>query len=67
MKTKDIIYELRNKAGLSQDDLAQLIFISRQAVSRWETGETMPSIDALRALSQVFNVSVEDIFEYEEE
>ena len=61
MKTKDIIYELRNKAGLSQEELAQMIFVSRQAVSRWETGETMPSIDALRALSQVFNVSVDEL------
>ena len=40
METKDIILELRNKAGLSQDDLAEKVFVTRQAVSRWENGET---------------------------
>ena len=39
METKDIILELRNKAGLSQDELAEKIFVTRQAVSRWENGE----------------------------
>ena len=67
MKTKDIILELRNKAGLSQEDLAQMIFVTRQAVSRWETGETTPNIDAFRLLSQVFNVSVDALLgSYEE-
>lgn len=38
MKTKDIILELRNKAGLSQDELAEKVFVTRQAVSLWENG-----------------------------
>ena len=58
METKDIIYELRTKKGLSQEELAEKIFVTRQAVSRWETGETMPSIDALKLLSQLFDVSI---------
>ena len=45
METKDIILELRNKAGLSQDDLAEKVFVTRQAVSRWENGETTPNTD----------------------
>ena len=43
-KTKDIILDLRSKRGLSQDELAEKVFVTRQAVSRWETGETVPSV-----------------------
>lgn len=38
METKDIILELRTKKGLSQDELAEKIFVTRQAISRWENG-----------------------------
>ena len=58
METKDIILELRNKLGLSQDDLAEKVFVTRQAVSRWETGETTPNTDTLKLLSKLFNVSI---------
>ena len=58
METKDIIYELRTKKGLSQEDLAEKVFVTRQAVSRWETGETIPNIDTLKLLSGVFDVSI---------
>ena len=40
MNTKDVIYELRTKNGLSQDELAEKVFVTRQAVSRWETGDS---------------------------
>lgn len=39
LETKDIIYELRTKQGLSHEELAEKIFVTRQAVSRWENGE----------------------------
>ena len=58
METKDIILELRNKAGLSQDELAEKIFVTRQAVSRWENGETTPNTDTLKLLSKLFDVSI---------
>ena len=48
METKDMIRELRTKKGLSQDELAEKVFVSRQAVSRWENGETVPNTDTLK-------------------
>ena len=58
METKDIIYELRTKAGFSQDELAEKVFVSRQAVSRWENGETVPNTETLKLLSKLFEVSI---------
>ncbi|MBQ9992536.1 MAG: helix-turn-helix domain-containing protein [Firmicutes bacterium] len=58
METKDIILELRTKKGLSQDELAQELYVTRQAVSRWETGETIPNTEALKLLSKFFDVSI---------
>ncbi len=58
METKDVILELRTKCGLSQEDLAEKIFVTRQAVSRWETGETVPNTETLKLLSKQFDVSI---------
>lgn len=58
MNTKDVLYELRTKNGLSQDKLAEMVFVSRQAVSRWETGETVPNTETLKLLSKLFHVSI---------
>lgn len=58
MDTKDIILELRTKKGLSQDELAEKVFVTRQAVSRWENGETVPNTETLKLLSKLFDVSI---------
>ena len=58
MTTKDVLHELRTKNGLSQDDLAAKVFVTRQAVSRWETGETVPNTETLKLLSALFGVSI---------
>ena len=58
MNSKDILFELRTKNGLSQDELAEKVFVTRQAVSRWENGVTVPSTDTLKLLSKLFNVSI---------
>jgi transcriptional regulator with XRE-family HTH domain len=57
METKDVILELRTKRGLSQDDLAEKVMVTRQAVSRWENGETVPNTDTLKLLSS-WNVNL---------
>ena len=58
METKDVILELRIKNGLSQDELAEKIMVTRQAVSRWENGETVPNTETLKLLSKEFDVSI---------
>ena len=58
METKDVIVKLRNQNNMTQEELAEKVFVTRQAVSRWETGETTPNIEALKQLSALFNVSI---------
>ncbi len=58
MDTKNVLYELRAKHGLSQDELAEKVFVTRQAVSRWETGETTPNTETLKLLSGLYDVSI---------
>ena len=58
METKKIILKLRTERGMSQDDLADKVMVTRQAVSRWENGDTVPNIDTLRLLSKEFDVSI---------
>ncbi len=58
METKNIILELRTKKGMSQDELAEKIMVTRQAVSRWENGETVPNTETLKLLSREFDVSI---------
>ena len=58
MKTKDVILKLRTKNELSQEELAEKTFVTRQAVSRWENGETVPNTETLKLLSKLFDVSI---------
>ena len=58
METKDVIINLRTARGLSQEALAERVFVTRQAVSRWETGETTPNTETLKLLSGLFGVSI---------
>lgn len=58
METKDILLELRSRHELSQEALAEKLHVTRQAVSRWENGETVPNIDTLKVLSKLYDVSI---------
>ena len=58
MEPKNIILKLRTGKGMSQDELAEKIMVTRQAVSRWENGETVPNTETLKLLSKEFDVSI---------
>lgn len=58
MEMKDTLKTLREKNGLTQEQLAKRLMVTRQAVSRWETGETQPNTDTLKLLSREFDISI---------
>lgn len=59
MKLPEKIYELRKASHLSQEQLAEKIGVSRQSISKWESGESLPELERIVALSQVFNVTTD--------
>lgn len=58
METREILKGLREKHHMTQDQMAERVMVTRQAVSRWETGETQPNTETLRILSREFGVSI---------
>ena len=58
MEVKDILKSLREQRGLTQEQLAERTMVTRQAVSRWETGETQPNTETLKLLSREYDVSI---------
>jgi len=56
METKNVILKIREKNGLSQNEMADWLHVTRQAVSRWENGETVPGADTLVLISKEFNL-----------
>ena len=61
MQFKDNLYRIRKEKGLSQERLAEEIGVSRQAVSRWETGDAQPELSKLISLAEVLQVSLDEI------
>ena len=57
------IYSLRRKSGLSQEQLAEKIGVSRQAISKWEGGLSTPELDKLKALSECFQITIDELTE----
>ncbi|MCI8956539.1 MAG: helix-turn-helix domain-containing protein [Eubacterium sp.] len=58
MNTSEMLKKIRIKNELTQDEMAEKLFVTRQAVSRWENGETVPNIETLKIISTTFNVSI---------
>jgi transcriptional regulator with XRE-family HTH domain len=61
MDTKDVLLEIRTKNHLTQDEMAERLFVTRQAVSRWENGETTPNLETLKIISNEFGVSIDNM------
>jgi len=59
MNLSEKIYELRKSNGMSQEQLSEMIGVSRQSISKWESGESIPEIERLIELSKVFDVSTD--------
>ncbi len=58
MDTKDVLKNIRIKNNLTQDEIAEKLFVTRQAVSRWENGDSTPNIETLKQISTAFDVSI---------
>lgn len=58
--------ELRKRRGLTQEELAEALFVSRTAISKWESGRGYPSIDSLKEISSYFSVSIDDLLSGEQ-
>ena len=61
MEFNEKLAELRKTKGLTQEELSAILYVSRTAVSKWESGRGYPSIDSLKAISSFFNVSIDDL------
>lgn len=58
MEMQEILKNLRESNHLTQEQMAERVMVTRQAISRWETGETQPNTDTLKLLSKEFNISI---------
>ena len=58
MEVREVLKDMREKHNLTQEQLAERVMVTRQAVSRWETGDTQPNTDTLKLLSRLYGVSI---------
>ncbi len=66
MEFNEKLQQLRKEKGLTQEQLAEELYVSRTAISKWESGRGYPSIDSLRAISRLFAISIDDLLSGEE-
>ena len=66
MEFHEKLQELRKQRGLTQEELAQALFVSRTAISKWESGRGYPSIDSLKEISRYFSVTIDGLLSTEE-
>ena len=65
MEFHEKLQELRKKKGLTQEELAEALYVSRTAISKWESGRGYPSIDSLKEISNFFSISIDDLLSSE--
>ena len=61
MEFNEKLQELRKQKGMTQEELAEKLYVSRTAVSKWESGRGYPNLESLKAISQFFHVSLDDL------
>lgn len=66
MEFNEKLQQLRKQKGLTQEELAELLYVSRTAVSKWESGRGIPNIESLKAISKYFSISVDELLSGEE-
>ena len=66
MEFHEKLQELRKQKGLTQEELAQILFVSRTAISKWESGRGYPNIDSLKAIAKFFGRSIDELLSGEE-
>ncbi len=66
MEFNEKLQELRKQKGLTQEELAEALYVSRTAVSKWESGRGVPNIESLKAISKCFSVSIDELLSSEE-
>ena len=64
---KDNLVQLRKLKQLTQEDVAEKVGVTRQAVAKWESGETVPDLERSRLLAEMFGVTLDDLANYEKE
>ena len=66
MEFNEKLQELRKQKGLTQEELAEVLFVSRTAISKWESGRGYPNIDSLRAIARFFKVTIDELLSGDE-
>lgn len=66
MEFNEKLQELRKQRGLTQEELAEALYVSRTAVSKWESGRGVPNIESLKAISKFFSVTIDELLSGEE-
>ena len=66
MEFNEKLQELRKQKGLTQEELAEVLFVSRTAISKWESGRGYPNIDSLKAIAKFFEVTIDELLSGDE-